>query len=115
MTKNPRRGRQAENFTTNVPKILDLKSFSEQIVSENWHWVPLKGAKKDPLEWNKDFKIKLAKWLWHVTVKFRLTPNLTTPTQSNNLKTELRPRKLSPCHSKLRENSIVFSKGIVRY
>ena len=25
MFENPRRGRQAKNFTTNVPKILDLK------------------------------------------------------------------------------------------
>ena len=32
---------QARNFTTNVPKILDLKSFSEQIFSEDWRWVPL--------------------------------------------------------------------------
>ena len=31
MFENPRRGRQARNFTTNVPKILDLKSPSEQI------------------------------------------------------------------------------------
>ena len=31
MFKNPRRGRQARHFTTNVPKILDLKSSSEQI------------------------------------------------------------------------------------
>jgi len=29
--ENPRRGRQASYFTTNVPKILDLKSSSEQI------------------------------------------------------------------------------------
>ena len=29
--ENPRRGKQARNFTTNVPKILDLKSSSEQI------------------------------------------------------------------------------------
>jgi len=28
---NPRRSRQARNFITNVPKILDLKSSSEQI------------------------------------------------------------------------------------
>ena len=41
MFENPRRGRQARNFTTNVPKILDLKSSSEQIFSENWCWVPL--------------------------------------------------------------------------
>ena len=31
MFENSRRGRQARNFTTNVPKILDLKSSSEQI------------------------------------------------------------------------------------
>ena len=31
MSENPRRGRQARNFTKNVPKILDLKSSSEQI------------------------------------------------------------------------------------
>ena len=39
--ENPRRGRQARNFTTNVPKILDVKSSSEQIFSENCRWVPL--------------------------------------------------------------------------
>ena len=39
MFENPRRGRQARNFTTNVLKILHLKSSSEQIF--NWHWVPL--------------------------------------------------------------------------
>ena len=31
MSEHPRRGRQTRNFTTNVPKILDLKSSSEQI------------------------------------------------------------------------------------
>ena len=31
MFENPSRGRQARNCTTNVPKILDLKSSSEQI------------------------------------------------------------------------------------
>ena len=31
MFENPRRSRQARNFTTNVLKILDLKSSSEQI------------------------------------------------------------------------------------
>ena len=33
MFENSRRGRQARNFTTNAPKILDLKSSSEQIFS----------------------------------------------------------------------------------
>ena len=35
MFENPRRGRQARNVTTNAPKILDLKSPSEQIFSRN--------------------------------------------------------------------------------
>ena len=32
---------EARNFTTNVPKIQDLKSSSEQIFSKNRRWVPL--------------------------------------------------------------------------
>ena len=45
MFENPRRGSQARNFTANVPKILDLKSSSEQIFSENCRWVPLLSIK----------------------------------------------------------------------
>ena len=41
MFENPRRGRQAKNFSTNVPKILDLKSSSEQIFSKICRWVPM--------------------------------------------------------------------------
>ena len=33
MFENPRRGKQARDFTTNAPKILDLKLSSEQIFS----------------------------------------------------------------------------------
>ena len=40
MFEKPRSGRQARNFTTNVPKILDLKSSSQQIFFENCRWVP---------------------------------------------------------------------------
>ena len=44
---NPKRGRQARNLTTNVPKILDLKSFSEQIFSKHCRCrVPLISAKQ---------------------------------------------------------------------
>ena len=50
MFENPRRGRQARNFTTNVPKILDLKSSSEQIFLEHWHWVPLHDYQHSILE-----------------------------------------------------------------
>ena len=39
--ENPRRARQARNLTTNGPKIIDLKSSSEQIFSKNCRWVPL--------------------------------------------------------------------------
>ena len=35
MFENPRIGRQAKNFATDVPKILDLNSSSEQIYCEN--------------------------------------------------------------------------------
>ena len=41
MFENPRRDTQARNFGKNVPKIVDLKSSSEQIFSENCRWVPL--------------------------------------------------------------------------
>ena len=41
MFENPRRGRQARNFTTNASKMLHLKSSFEQIFSENCRWVPL--------------------------------------------------------------------------
>ena len=41
MFENPRRGRLTRNFAKNVQKILDLKSSSEQIFSENCRWVPL--------------------------------------------------------------------------
>ena len=39
--ENPRRGMQARNLTTNVPKILDLKSSFKQIFSKNCRWVSL--------------------------------------------------------------------------
>ena len=42
--ENSRGGRQARNFTTNAPKILDLKSSSEQIFSRK---LPL-GAPENP-------------------------------------------------------------------
>ena len=44
MFENPRRGRQPRNFTTNVQKILDLKSSFEQIFSKNWRWVPMRNV-----------------------------------------------------------------------
>ena len=64
MFENPRRGRQARNFTTNNPKILDLKSSSEQIFSRK---LPL-GA---PVIW--DVKVRDATFFGghnHETVNF---------------------------------------------
>ena len=43
--ENPRRGGQARNLTTNAPKVLYLKSSSEQIFSKNCRWVPLRFIK----------------------------------------------------------------------
>ena len=57
MFENPRRGRQARNFTTNVPKILDVKSSSEQIFSENCRWVPLGSCDQTELETKEREKI----------------------------------------------------------
>ena len=57
MFENLRRGRQARNFTTNVRKIVDLKSSSEQILSKNWRWVLLKG-----LTFRMQVNIHFLKW-----------------------------------------------------
>ena len=48
MFENPRRGRQAGNFTTNAPKILGLKSSSEQIFSRK---LPLGTPDVDTIEY----------------------------------------------------------------
>ena len=50
MFENPRRGRKAINFTTNVPKILVLKSSSEQIFSRK---LPLGAPDERDLEVQK--------------------------------------------------------------
>ena len=69
MFENPKRGRQARNFTTNGPKILDLKSSSEQIFSENWRWVPLKIIqKKARVEKLKKDQNRLQKWFWKLLI-----------------------------------------------
>ena len=93
MFENPRRGREARNFTTNVPKILDLKSSSEQIFSENCRWVPLTCARgvgnltrrAFPREGNLTFS-RLGWGIWTRSVKFNLLSSFlcqTTLLQSN--------------------------------
>ena len=51
MFDNPRRDRQARNFTTNVPKILVLKWSSEQIFSRK---LPLGAPEKQQPAEEKD-------------------------------------------------------------
>ena len=54
MFENPRRGRQAINFTTNAPKILDLKSSSEQIFSRKLPLGAPVHCKSDAIKSNND-------------------------------------------------------------
>ena len=61
MFQNPTNGRPARNFRTNVPKILDLKSSSAQIFSENWHWVPLTFGRLHHIIKKTDFKLVVIK------------------------------------------------------
>jgi len=93
MFENPRRGRQARNFTTNAPKILDLKSSSEQIFSRK---LPL-GA---PVECayltnshnfasqkhfnKKEFSLKRMSWskftaTWVLLLQNKTSPNAKKP------------------------------------
>ena len=67
MFENPRRGRQARNFTTNFSKILVLKSSSEQIFFRKYcRWVPLlymplQGCKGFAFDSYNDFSKKARK------------------------------------------------------
>ena len=61
MFENPRRARQETKFSTNVPKILDLKSSPEQIFSENCRWVPLQYEKQQVLKFRLGTYVNLQK------------------------------------------------------
>ena len=61
MFETPRRDKEARNFTTNVPKILDLKSFSEQISLGSPNILPVpyqmnSGCSKDEVNFNPGLK-----------------------------------------------------------
>ena len=71
MFENLRRGRQARNFTTNVPEILDLKSSSEQIFSENWRWVPLEIAEEDTILTALDMTAKMEEKLEEILERLK--------------------------------------------
>lgn len=53
MFENPRTGREARNFIRKVPKVLDLKSSSEHIFSENPAYLETErsGSGKRDLGW----------------------------------------------------------------
>ena len=57
MFENPRRGKQARNFPTNGKKILDRKSSSEQIFSENCRWVQKNNKTQSQLRQALDYRI----------------------------------------------------------
>ena len=69
MFENPRRGRQARNFTTDVPKILDLKSSSEQIFSK----IDVECLCFKNVEWTIFHDIQLAKEIL-LTEPYRFKP-----------------------------------------
>ena len=50
MFENPRRGKQAINFTTNFPKILNLKSSSEQARTDIFRELTLGAPDSDTVE-----------------------------------------------------------------
>ena len=77
MFENPRRGRQARNFTTNVPKILDLRSSSQEIFSDNWRWVPLIWLKA-VLKISTSCQPQYAD-IWHLTPRNSGNPGLRPP------------------------------------
>ena len=92
MFENARRGRQARNFTTNVPKIIDLKSSSQQIFFENWRWVPLTrvnisiGVHTTPGSlscWYE--KVSDSGILWTLAKMSRITPTLSASTCASNV------------------------------
>ena len=71
--ENPRRGRQARNLTTNFPKILYLKSSSEQIFSKNCRWVPLKLGRSWPRKTlSSHFNNELLAQCWVIWIRLWL-------------------------------------------
>ena len=64
MLENPSRSKQARNFTSNFLKILDLKSSSEQIFSENWrstYWLD---------HWLNHLKLTVSIDVYHLVTNF---------------------------------------------
>ena len=86
MFENPRRGRQARNFTTNVPKILDLKSSSEQMFSENWRYL-LKASNRGPEIGNEPSqpdRAWIVEWICFVN-SLAIGPELMKPTYPSEI------------------------------
>ena len=94
MFENPRRGRQARNFTTNAPKILDLKSSSEQIFSRK---LPLGAPDVNRYQRKLDFfKQRSHKELYYDAVlkpSFLYGSSVWSSTSKTNLDSILRLQK----------------------
>ena len=104
MFENPRRGRQARDFTTNVPKILDLKSSSEEIFSENCRWVPPNCKKFAQIIAHKLTLLKIRCIIVYKNslnrVFIRLTSSVSKALPAAGLKPK-RLRRVINCHEEL--------------
>ena len=104
MFKNPRRGRQARNFTTNAPKILDLKSSSEQIFS-----------RKLPLGAPDAFRTCLCLWLVLVNIALDHQQQIADISRLRKFNTSL-PRSHF-CGEKrcvMRQKETIMKQGVLR-
>ena len=94
MFENPRRGRQARNFTTNVAKILVLKSSSEQIFSRKLPLgAPESAILNEQLNRQRDFSPLFDKLLLRVkkhTRKIGQSRNCSKYTDNNTTYTQPR-------------------------
>ena len=84
MFENPRRGRQATTFTTNAPKILDLKSSSQQIFSRK---LPLDAPAHLPVE---IFYWQMRQLYAYVAIEYTLKIEIK--------KIEVKTRLPAPCY-----------------
>ena len=94
MFENPRRGRQARNLTTNVPKILDLKSSSEQKFSSQIG------------ENHSLMFLSILEYLCMFSLSFTVSRPAPFPWYSGGGGREKEKRALSPAHYQEKEASL---------
>ena len=75
-------GQVARNFTTNVPKIVELKLSSEPIFSKNWRL----GA-SDWSHWSAIVTLKITYWKYwlHVNIKGAISCTKTSPVRQKQI------------------------------